>query len=75
MRKRQTFLLTILSPESEAAPFCGRIKVIASGKTSTFTNLEELYHVIASEMDEDTLSRASVREFSGCLHEDPGLSS
>lgn len=75
MRKRQTFLLTVLSPESEAASFCGRIKVIASGKTSTFTNLEELYRVIASEMDEEILPRASARELSGCLHEDPGLSS
>ena len=51
MRKRQTFLLTILSEEDDDASFCGRIKVIASGKTVNFTSLEELRDAIASEMD------------------------
>ncbi len=55
MRKRQTFLLTIMTPETEDASICGRLKVISSGKTCTFTNLEELYHLIASEMGEDVL--------------------
>lgn len=57
MRKRQTFLLTILTSENGATAFCGRLKVIASGKTCTFTSLEELYRLIASEMDEDVLQR------------------
>lgn len=55
MRKRQTFLLTIMTPETEDASICGRIKVISSGKTCTFTNLDELYCLIASEMGEDVL--------------------
>lgn len=55
MRKRQTFLLTILTPETEDASICGRLKVISSGKTCTFTNLDELYRLIALEMGEDIL--------------------
>ncbi len=57
MRKRQTFLLTILTPENEASAFCGRLKVISSGKTCTFTSLEELTRQIASEMGEDVLQQ------------------
>ncbi len=57
MRKRQTFLLTILTPENDSASFCGRLKVISSGKTCTFTSLEDLYNLIASEMDEEMLQR------------------
>jgi hypothetical protein len=57
MRKRQTFLLTVMTPESGTTSFCGRIKVISTGKTCTFTSLEDLYHLIASEMDEETLQR------------------
>lgn len=57
MRKRQTFLLTILTPENEADSFCGRIKVISSGKTCNFTNLEELYTLIASETGEEGLQQ------------------
>ncbi len=53
MRKRQTFLLTIVTGENEAIPFCGRLKVISSGKTCTFTNLDDLYRLIESEMDEE----------------------
>lgn len=53
MRKRQTFLLTIMTPETEGASICGSLKVISSGKTCTFTNLDELYHLIASEMGEN----------------------
>ncbi len=55
MRKRQTFLLTILTPENGNSSFCGRLKVISSGRTFTFTSLDELYRLIASEMDEETL--------------------
>ncbi len=57
MRKRQTFLLTILTPENGSTSFCGRLKVISSGKTETFTTLEELYRLIAFEMDEEVLQR------------------
>jgi hypothetical protein len=59
MRKRQSFLLTIITPDTEDASFCGRIKVISSGKTCTFTNLEELYRLITAEMGEDVLQHFS----------------
>ncbi len=53
MRKKQTFLLTIMTPETGSSTLCGQIKVIASGKTSTFTSLEELYRLLAGEMNEE----------------------
>lgn len=46
-------MLTILTPESETASFCGRLKVISSGKSNNFKNLEELYQLIVSELDGD----------------------
>ncbi|HEX9018040.1 MAG TPA: hypothetical protein VF806_02575 [Anaerolineaceae bacterium] len=52
MRKKQTFLLTVLAPENDEASFCGKIKVIASGKTCTFTSPDELYRLIAFETGE-----------------------
>lgn len=57
MRKRQTFLLTIITSDTDNASLCGQLKVIASGKTYTFTNLDELYCLITTEMDEETLQR------------------
>ena len=54
MRKRQSFLLTILTPENGSASFCGQIKVISSGKTYTFTSLDDLRRLIATQMDEET---------------------
>ncbi len=57
MRKRQTFLLTILTPDNGTDCFCGKLKVISSGKTCTFTDIEELYRLIASEMDAETLQK------------------
>ena len=71
MRKRQTFLLTILSPESEDASFCGRLKVISSGKTSTFSNLEDLYRLITMEMGEELVQQLSQHHLSGDRSEDP----
>lgn len=49
MRKRQTFLLTILS-DTDNASYCGQIKVVGSGKTINFSHLEELSGLISEEM-------------------------
>ncbi|HVP21813.1 MAG TPA: hypothetical protein VMS73_08125 [Anaerolineaceae bacterium] len=46
MRKKYTFLLTILPAESNCVPVQGRIEVISTGKTEIFTNLEELRSII-----------------------------
>lgn len=51
MRKKQTFLLTVLTPETDDASFCGKLKDIASGKTCTFTNLDEFYQAISAEIN------------------------
>ena len=63
MRKRQTFLLTILTPENGAAPFCGQIKVISTGKVANFTTTDELYRLIASEMGEEGNQPPSLHDF------------
>ncbi len=53
MRKRQTFLLTILSEDNVKGSLCGRVKAISTGKTCNFTNLNELNQLIAAEMETD----------------------
>ncbi len=55
MRKRQSFLLTILSSETGDSSFCGKLKVISSGKTISFSSMEELSELIHSEMDKEDL--------------------
>lgn len=57
MRKKQTFLLTILNAEDGSAEFCGKIKVIASGETYTFTSLAHLYEVIHNAMGAEGLDQ------------------
>jgi hypothetical protein len=59
MRKRQTFLLTVISPENGSTSFCGRLKNISSGEVATFTNLNELYQLLASEMDKEGIISVS----------------
>jgi len=59
MRTRQTFLLTVLTPENDAGTLRGKLKVISSGKSCTFTSLEELFRLIASEMDEEFIQKLS----------------
>jgi hypothetical protein len=55
MRKRQTFLLTILTPENGDASLCGRIKVVSSGETYNFTCQEELNQILASKVEEQDI--------------------
>lgn len=70
MRKRQTFLLTVLTPDNGTSSFCGRVKVISTGKTSSFANLEEFYRLISSEMKEEKMQRiAGQDQTSGCSDE------
>jgi hypothetical protein len=53
MRKKQTFLLTVLTPEDQDSSFCGKIKVVATGEIRTFTNLEEMNQFIVTEMESE----------------------
>lgn len=53
MRKRQTFLLTILSSETGDESLCGRLKVISSGKSFTFTSQDELHAIILGELNDE----------------------
>lgn len=51
MRKRQSFLLTVLVPENTEEEFCGRLKTIATGETLSFSNYDELVALIMKEMN------------------------
>ena len=46
MRKKYTFLLTILPTEDEQDDLCGRLQLVQSNRADTFTNLEELRALI-----------------------------
>jgi hypothetical protein len=46
MRKKYTFLLTILPTEDNQDELCGRIQLVQSNRAETFTNLEELRNLI-----------------------------
>jgi hypothetical protein len=46
MRKKYTFLLTILPDEDEQEELRGRLQLVQSNRADTFTNLEELRTLI-----------------------------
>ncbi len=51
MRKRQSFLLTVVVQENAEEEFCGRLKTIATGETLSFCNYDELVSLIMKEMN------------------------
>lgn len=53
MRTRQTFLLTVLTPENGSTSLKGKLKIISTGKTCTFTSLDELNAIISTEMKDE----------------------
>jgi hypothetical protein len=46
MRKKYTFLLTILPTEDNEDELCGRIQLVQNNRAETFTNLQELRTLI-----------------------------
>lgn len=63
MRKKHSFLLTILPDENDNAPIHGRLEVIATGQAEMFSSLEELQallefeiRAVSKEMSPTTLS-------------------
>jgi hypothetical protein len=46
MRKKYTFLLTILPTEDNEDELCGRIQLVQNNRAETFTNLQELRNLI-----------------------------
>lgn len=56
MRKRQTFLLTIISTDNGEASICGKVKVISTGRSRNFSNMQELYELISSELEDKPLA-------------------
>jgi hypothetical protein len=51
MRRKQSFLLTILTSDGEKSSFCGQLKVISNGRTCTFSTIDEFQHLIMNEID------------------------
>lgn len=64
MRKKHSFLLTIFPDEEQQTGLRGRLEMISSGSTYTFTNLEELQKLIETEIQsgQQSLYVTSVRE-------------
>jgi len=46
MRRKSTFLLTILPAETSEQELHGSLKAVADGSSATFSNLDELYQLI-----------------------------
>ncbi|MEN4100173.1 MAG: hypothetical protein ROW52_09655 [Anaerolineaceae bacterium] len=60
MRKKFTFLLTILPAEDDLDELCGRLQLVQSNRAETFTNLEELHHLIMKALRSDTSDASEV---------------
>lgn len=57
MRKRQSFLLTLIPAEDDQSSIHGKITTITNGRTSNFANLDELYELLKDELkDSPTIS-------------------
>ncbi len=50
MRKKHSFLLTILPSENDNAPVHGRLEVIATGQIEAFSSLDELLDLLEQEL-------------------------
>lgn len=50
MRRRHTFLLTVMASEENPACLQGRIQFIGTGITRTFQNMADLQRLIESEI-------------------------
>ncbi len=51
MRKKYTFLLTILPTEDDDEALRGRLQLVQSNRADTFTNLDELRKLIQQVLD------------------------
>jgi len=50
MRRRKSFLLTVIPSEEPQNAFCGQVKSIDTGKAFFFSNMDELRHLLMSEI-------------------------
>ena len=50
MRKKHSFLLTILPAENDSSPIHGRLEVISTGQIEMFSSLDELLALLEQEL-------------------------
>ncbi len=50
MRRRKSFLLTVIPAEEPNQAFCGSVKSIDTGDAYTFSNIEEFRQVLMREL-------------------------
>ncbi len=50
MRKKHSFLLTILPDENDCSPVHGRLEVISTGQSEMFSSLDELLVLLEQEL-------------------------
>ena len=66
MRKKHTFLLTIVPAEDQPQPALGgRLEFISTGDSFTFTNMQELQQLIMKEIQQGVnkpLTGSTIRE-------------
>ncbi len=65
MRRKSTFLLTILPAETSDDELHGSLRTVTDGSLSTFSNLEELFeliHAAVKAQDETVGKRQSLRQ-------------
>jgi UDP-galactopyranose mutase len=53
MRKKHTFLLTIIPSEEQRSKLRGRLQFISTGSAHTFTSIEELQELIQREIQSE----------------------
>ncbi len=59
MRKKHSFLLTILPDENDSSPVHGRLEVISTGESEMFSSLDELLVLLEQELRNLTEGMAS----------------
>ncbi len=50
MRRRKSYLLTVVPAEGAQNELCGQVKSIATGELNTFSNIEELKKLLVREV-------------------------
>lgn len=50
MRKKHSFLLTILPDENDTSPVHGRLEVISTGQSEMFSSLDELLVLLEQQL-------------------------
>ncbi len=54
MRRQKSFLLTVIPAEEPQNNFCGQVKSVSTGKSFTFSNMDEFRAWLMDELAADS---------------------